>query len=95
MFNFFKNGNLGYGIALGVGATFLLPVASRVVAGAAKPLLKETIRGGLYLYDTGKVVVAEARESIEDLSAEVKTEMKQSAEKQKTASKAGSSGSQK
>ena len=75
MFNFMKNG-VGTGIAIGVGASFLLPITARVVASVAKPLLKESIKTGLYLYDTGKTYVAEALETMEDLSAEARTEMK-------------------
>jgi hypothetical protein len=73
--NFFKGGGLMYGIALGVGASLLFPLASRVLAGAAKPILKETIKGGLVLTQKGKVMLAEAKETFEDLSAESKSEL--------------------
>ena len=73
--NPFKNGNLGYGIAFGLGAALLAPLAARMLSGAGKPLLKESIKGGLYLYDQGKLLLAEAKETFEDISAEARSEM--------------------
>lgn len=73
--NFLKSGGqLGFGIALGIGATMLIPTVAKVMAGAARPLVKETMKGGMYLSEKGKVLFAEARETLEDLSAEVKAE---------------------
>lgn len=87
--NFLKNGGqMGFGIALGIGATMLIPTLSKVVAGAARPLMKESMKGGMYLTEKGKVLLAEAKESLEDLSAEVKSE--KSAEEKKSKSKSKS-----
>lgn len=69
------NGNMGTGIAIGIGATFLLPIAGKVFASVARPLLKETIKSGMVVYETGKTYLAEARETVEDLSAEARAEM--------------------
>lgn len=71
----FGNGNVGTGIALGIGAAFLLPMATKVIATVGKPLLKETIKSGMYVYETGRTYLAEARETVEDLSAEARSEM--------------------
>jgi hypothetical protein len=73
--NFFRSGSFGSGIVIGVGAALLLPVAGRVIAGLGRPLLKESMKGGLYLVDKGKVIVAETRETLEDLSAEARAEL--------------------
>lgn len=76
MMDMFKVGSLGPGIAIGVGAAFLLPVTARIVGAVAKPLIKETIKGGMYVYDTGRHYAAEVGETLEDISAEARAEMK-------------------
>jgi hypothetical protein len=52
------------GLAIGIGAAFLAPLAGRMLAGAGKPVLRETIKGGLLLVEEGKKIVAETRETI-------------------------------
>ncbi len=68
--------NLGTGIAIGVGAALVLPVVGKVLAGAAKPLVKESIKGGMVVAEKTKVLFAEAKETIDDLTAEAKSELK-------------------
>lgn len=67
--------NVGMGIAIGVGAAMLIPLAAKVLSGAAKPLIKESIKGGLVVAEKSKVIFAEAMETVEDLAAEAKSEM--------------------
>ncbi len=69
--------NVVTGLAIGLGAAILAPVIIPLVAAIAKPLAKATIKGGLLLYERGREVVAEAGEVVEDLVAEVKSEMAQ------------------
>jgi hypothetical protein len=88
MWNVFRNGNLGYGIAIGVGAALLVPVAAKVLGSIGKPLLKESIKGGLYLVDKGKVVAAETRETFEDLTAEARSELSSAKKAAETGKKA-------
>jgi hypothetical protein len=71
----FGNMSLGSGLLVGVGAVLLVPVVLPVVATAIKPLAKAAIKGGILLYDKGKVAVAELQETVEDLVAEAKAEM--------------------
>jgi hypothetical protein len=63
------------GLAIGAAVVLLAPVVLPVVAGVAKSLTKAGIKGGLILYEKGKVAVAEARETIEDLTAEAQAEL--------------------
>mgnify|MGYP000374450134 CR=1 FL=1 len=63
------------GLAVGAAVVLLAPVVVPVVAGVAKTLTKAGIKGGLILYERGKVAVAEARETIEDLTAEAQAEL--------------------
>ncbi|MBN1104549.1 MAG: DUF5132 domain-containing protein [Deltaproteobacteria bacterium] len=63
------------GLAIGAAAVLLAPVVVPVVAGVAKSLAKAGIKGGLIVYEKGKIAMAEAMETVEDLTAEVKAEM--------------------
>lgn len=76
--NPFKNGNLTTGIAFGIGFIVLAPLAARMLRGAGKPLLKEAIKGGMFVYEQGRLVLAETRETFEDLTAEARSELAQS-----------------
>jgi hypothetical protein len=67
---------LSTGVMVGIGAAVLVgPMLLPVVATVAKPLVKGVIKTGMTLYDKGNEVVAEVGEMIEDLMAEVKSEM--------------------
>ena len=85
--NPFKNGNVGTGIAFGIGFMILAPLAARMLSGAGKPLLKEAIKGGLFVYERGRLVLAETRETFEDLTAEARSELSQSKELKTAAQK--------
>jgi hypothetical protein len=65
------------GLAIGAAAVLLAPVVLPVVSGVLKSLTKAGIQGGLILYEQGKVAFEEAKESIEDLTAEAKAELTQ------------------
>jgi hypothetical protein len=68
--------NLGAGLAIGLGAALLTPVVVPIAAAAVRPLVKAGIKGGILLYDRGRVATEEAKETIEDLAAEAKAEMR-------------------
>jgi len=72
----FDNGmKVGVGLAVGLGTVILAPVVIPALAGVAKPLAKEIIKGGLVAFEKGKVLVAEAKETLEDLAAEAQAEI--------------------
>jgi hypothetical protein len=73
--NFFKGMNLGTGIAIGVGAGLLAPIVIPAVTGAIRPLAKGILKGGMVMVEKGKVMCAEARETVEDLAAEARDEL--------------------
>jgi len=73
-------GNIFTGLAIGIGAAVLAPAILPVLVGAAKPLVKAVIKGGIVLYDRSKESVAEVGEVVEDLVAEVKAEIAEAAE---------------
>ncbi len=65
------------GIAIGVGALLLAPVAFSVAGNVLKPLAKMAIKGGLIAYDQGRGYIAEFRETMSDLVEESKSELSQ------------------
>lgn len=77
IFNNGLRGNILGGLAIGIGAALLAPVVVPVLATIVKPLVKGAIKGGFILYEKGREIAAEAHEVVEDLVAEVKSEMAQ------------------
>ncbi|MFH2067531.1 MAG: DUF5132 domain-containing protein [Pseudomonadota bacterium] len=65
------------GLAIGAGVVLLAPVLIPAISGALKPLLKNTIKGGILAYEGAKLAVAETREALEDITAEAKAEVSQ------------------
>jgi archaellin len=72
--NGFK-GNILAGIAFGIGAAIIAPVIIPILSAAVKPMAKVAIKEGMLLYEKGKEMVEEARETIEDLVAEARSEV--------------------
>ncbi len=77
---------LGTGLALGAAAVLLAPVLMPVIAGVAKSLAKAGIKGGMVLYEQGKIAAEEAKETIEDLAAKARSELSQESEARAPAS---------
>lgn len=75
LFNNGLRGNILGGLAIGIGAALLAPVVVPVLASIVKPLAKGAIKGGFILFEKGKEMAAEAQEAVEDLVAEVKSEL--------------------
>ncbi len=62
-------------VAIGVGIVILAPIVLPVIGSIVKPILKAGIKGGLVAYEGLRVAIAEAKESLEDLTAEAKAEI--------------------
>jgi len=71
--------NILIGIAIGVGAAALIKGVGSAFKGAGRPLAKATIKSGIILFDKGREAAARARETFEDLVAEVRSEMEAAA----------------
>jgi uncharacterized membrane protein len=69
------NVGLGTGLAIGLGAAVLVPVVFPIVGALVKPVAKGAIKGGMMLAHQGKVMAAEIKESVEDITAEAKAEL--------------------
>ncbi len=63
------------GVALGVGAALVVVAAIPAIVTAGRPLARMAIKSGLLLLEKGREAMAEAREDMEDLVAEVKAEL--------------------
>ncbi|MCG6878863.1 MAG: DUF5132 domain-containing protein [Deltaproteobacteria bacterium] len=66
----------GSGLAIGAASVILAPVVLPVVGGVLKSLTKAGIKGGMVLYEKGKLFAEETKETVEDLTEEAKAELK-------------------
>lgn len=69
----------GPGLLVGICAVVLVPVLIPVVGSVLRPLAKAAIKGGMIAYEKARQVAYEAKESVEDVVAEVKSERTESA----------------
>jgi hypothetical protein len=75
--NLFK-GDTGKGLAIGLGAAILAPVAFAILSGAGRPVARAAIKSGILLFEKGREKAAEFGEVMEDLAAEARAEIAQS-----------------
>jgi hypothetical protein len=75
MEDMFKGGSIVTGLAVGIGMAVVAPV----VMPALRPVAKSIIKAGLIAYDQGRVAFAELAERTEDIVAEARSEMDETA----------------
>lgn len=68
--------NLWIGLGGGVVAAALFPIVAPVVKELARPVTKALLRGSLLGFDYARTSAARLSESLEDLVAEVSSEVK-------------------
>jgi len=70
-------GNLktGTAMAVGAGVVLLAPIIIPAVASVLKPVAKAVIKGGMLAYENVCIVVAETKETIEDIADEARSEI--------------------
>ncbi len=74
----YDNGlKLGTGLAIGLGVLILAPVVAPAVGAVVRPMAKATIKSGMILFEKARELIAEAKESLEDLAAEAHAELAQ------------------
>jgi hypothetical protein len=66
------------GIGFGIGAAIIAPIVLPILSAGVKPMAKAMIKEGIMLYEKGKEVVEETRETVEDLIAEARSEVEAS-----------------
>lgn len=69
----FKN-NFIVGLTAGLAAAVVAPVLIPAVKRGSRPAAKAMLRGGILLYQKGRVAVAHTGEAMEDLLAEIQAE---------------------
>ena len=65
---------------VGTGATLLAPVLRPFLTNISRSVTKATIKGSIRLYEKGCESIAELGETVDDLVAEVKSEMETGAQ---------------
>jgi hypothetical protein len=61
-------------ILIGVGVALAAPIVLPAAAAGLRPVTKTLIKGGLYVVDSAKELMAEAGEQLSDLVAEARAE---------------------
>jgi hypothetical protein len=77
-----KGGNVVTGLAIGVGALVLAPLAAPLL----RPITKTILKAGLVAYDQSRVAFAEMNERASDLVAEARSEMAETSRETASAS---------
>ncbi len=73
---FFDSGlKIGTGLAIGLGVLILAPVIAPAVAAVVRPVAKASIKSAILLFEKTTELIAEAKESVEDLAAEAHAEL--------------------
>jgi hypothetical protein len=65
------------GVALGLGAAVLVPVAALALAPVARPMMRGALKAGILAYEKGREAAAELAEMVDDLVAEVQEELRE------------------
>jgi hypothetical protein len=68
-------GDTGKGLAIGLGAAIVAPVALAALSGIGRPLARAAIKSGIIVYEKGRETLAEFGEVMEDLVAEARSEI--------------------
>lgn len=68
-------GNIGTGLAVGIGAMVLGPIVAPALTAVLRPAAKAAIKGGIYLYDRASEALGQVNEMTGDIVAEARTEM--------------------
>lgn len=75
-----------------VGAVLMAPTLVPALGSALRPLAKVVVKTGITLYDSAKELMAEAGEEINDMVAEARTEMTETADRSRTSEAGGERG---
>lgn len=68
-------GNVVAGLAIGVGALLVVPVAVRALSRILRPVAEGAITGGAFLYEKGMEVAAGTWDSVSHMMAEAHSEI--------------------
>ncbi|MGC9967280.1 MAG: DUF5132 domain-containing protein [Syntrophobacteraceae bacterium] len=86
----YDNGlKLGTGLAIGLGVLILAPVVAPAVAAVVRPMAKASIKSVMILFEKATELIAETKESLEDLAAEAHAELAQQRQQEASAPVSG------
>src|SRR5438105_3207574 len=68
-------GNIGTGLAVGIGAAVVGPILAPIIGGVLRPVAKAVIKGGILAYDMGREGVGRLNEMTGDIVAEARSEL--------------------
>lgn len=74
LFDNLLKANIAFGLAIGVGAAVVAPIVLPIAARAARPIGKELLKAGYFLYEKGRDGSAELGEMVEDVVAEARAD---------------------
>jgi hypothetical protein len=66
---------LGIGLAVGIGALIFSPAIIPAVGAILRPIAIASIKGGIILVEKAAQLIAEAKETVEDITAEAQAEL--------------------
>jgi nucleotide-binding universal stress UspA family protein len=66
---------IGTGLAIGLVVVILAPAISPAIAAVVRPVAKASIKSAIILYEKTLELIAEAKETVEDLAAEAQAEL--------------------
>jgi hypothetical protein len=66
---------IGTGLAVGLVVIILAPAISPAIAAVVRPVAKASIKSAIILYERTLELIAEAKETVEDLAAEAQAEL--------------------
>ncbi len=62
-------------LLIGAAAVVLAPIVLPAVLAGVRPVAQTVLKGGVYVYDTAREMIAEAGEQVGDLVAEARSEL--------------------
>jgi hypothetical protein len=71
------NKDIAKGLAIGLGAAMLAPIALAAAGSFGRPLARAAVKTGLLFYEKGRETAAELGEMMEDLVAEARAELEE------------------
>jgi hypothetical protein len=71
----FKGGNIGTGLAVGVGLAVVGPLLTPLIGGILRPVTKAVVKAGLLAYDAGREGFERLNEASGDIVGEARAEL--------------------
>jgi hypothetical protein len=71
----FKGGNIGTGLAIGIGVAVAGPLLTPLIGGVLRPVTKAVVKAGLLAYDAGREGFERINEASGDIVGEARAEV--------------------